>query len=581
SPFSVGVGARALAMGGGFTSLVGDPSAVFYNPAGLAALEFHEVSFMHMSLYEGTSGDYASWVYPALSVGGFGAAYMRIGTDDLTRRRGFVDLGSFDYATSQFLFSFGRQLRSGLAAGISLKVINETIEDYSDYGAGLDFGMTAGPYKNVTIGLMVRDIVPPSLKLDTMAESLPTSIIGGLSLSRMYLTDHVKLTAVFDLEKTETRSPKVRAGAEAVIDEDYALRLGYDRDNMALGAGIVLGRLRIDYAYKFLDYIENSHRISLSIRMGSSVSERERQNREQQRQLGVELVSDEHRRHFAYYKERGDAFYKDTRLDSALAYYYRALAYDEHNAEVLRTIAAIGETRQLQQEKEQRRRETQHDTQSALSASLLQARTFYSEKRYRAALDMVDLVLKIDSLHADAKELYTAIQSAIIFDNAYDLATARSSEQQGQYLAALEAYLRVLARDSSHAEALDGKTRLSRHLDLAQQLGEGIRLFKQGRYVAAREQFSGVLAIDPSEPVANDYAARIDLALAQPPTLEDIQKDEAVWQMYLEGLRAMRELQYEKAIELWEKVLQEYPNNSNTLDNLEQARLRLKSKQPE
>ena len=41
----------------------------------------------------------------------------------------------------------------------------------------------------------------------------------------------------------------------------------------------------------------------------------------------------------------------------------------------------------------------------------------------------------------------------------------------------------------------------------------------------------------------------------------------------------MRNKEYEKAIEAWEKVLQFYPNNSSTLDNLEQARLRLKSQE--
>jgi long-subunit fatty acid transport protein len=33
-------------MGGGFTSLADDASAVYYNPAGLPTLNYHEVSFM-------------------------------------------------------------------------------------------------------------------------------------------------------------------------------------------------------------------------------------------------------------------------------------------------------------------------------------------------------------------------------------------------------------------------------------------------------------------------------------------------------------------------------------------------------
>ena len=39
----------------------------------------------------------------------------------------------------------------------------------------------------------------------------------------------------------------------------------------------------------------------------------------------------------------------------------------------------------------------------------------------------------------------------------------------------------------------------------------------------------------------------------------------------------MRNQEYEEAIKAWEKVLQAYPGNENTLNNIEQARLRLLS----
>jgi cytochrome c-type biogenesis protein CcmH/NrfG len=41
----------------------------------------------------------------------------------------------------------------------------------------------------------------------------------------------------------------------------------------------------------------------------------------------------------------------------------------------------------------------------------------------------------------------------------------------------------------------------------------------------------------------------------------------------------MRNKDYQKAIDAWEQVLEVYPNNANTLNNLEQARLRLQSEQ--
>ena len=60
-------------------------------------------------------------------------------------------------------------------------------------------------------------------------------------------------------------------------------------------------------------------------------------------------------------------------------------------------------------------------------------------------------------------------------------------------------------------------------------------------------------------------------------TLEELQADANVWPLYLEGLKQMRNKQYQKAIDVWEKVLAAYPNSSDTKNNISQARLRLEA----
>ncbi len=579
SPFSVGVGARALAMGGGFTSLADDASAVFYNPAGLAALQYQEVSFMHMALFEGTICDYASWAYPVLLLGGFAAAYMRIGTGDIIKRSGFVELGSFDYSTSQFLISYGRRLHGGLALGLSLKVVNQTLDVYSDYGVGFDFGMTTSLYKNLSAGVIIRDMIPASIKLDTTSELTPLSVVGGLSLKRIKLTEKVDLTASFELEKVENRSTKVHTGAEAVFDGAYALRAGYDRDNFSFGAGLAYRRLKIDYAYKFLDYVDDSHRFSLSFLIGPSVSEQERRKQQAEQKRGIVLLTDERRRQFAFYKEKADTFYDQFRLDSALTYYHRALAFEEHNAEVIGTIAVIENARRFQLERERRLHEIESELRRSIENYYAQAQSFLAKRYYAAALDMLDLIFDIDREHAGARRLRLEIEDAMTSEVTLNFEMARTAERNGQYLTAIEAYARILDLDPSNLQAQKAKRRAAQNLDLTQQLNQGIQLFRAGKYTQSRHLFRAVLAIDPSEPVALEYLKRIDQSLGPPPTLEDMQKDKVTWQLYLDGLRHMRNKEYEKAIEAWEKVLRVYPNNSSTLDNLEQARLRLKSQE--
>ncbi len=90
TPFvSIGAGARSIAMGGGLTSLAADATTIHYNPAGLASLEYQEIAFMHSLLFEGSTYDFASWVYPITENHGVGGGLMRIESiDAVTTERG-------------------------------------------------------------------------------------------------------------------------------------------------------------------------------------------------------------------------------------------------------------------------------------------------------------------------------------------------------------------------------------------------------------------------------------------------------------------------------------------------------------
>ncbi len=581
SPFAVGVSARSLAMGGGFTSLADDAAAIFYNPAGLAALQYQEVSLSRMLLLEGATSDYAGWAYPLLNQGGVGLAYMRVGVDDITRRSDFVKTGSFDYGTWQLLLSYGRRLRGGLAMGVGIKVVNQKLDVYSDYGAGLDFGMTADLGRQLVAGIMIRDMISPSLKLEGTNEITPLTVTGGLGIKQLRLSNRIDLSGSFELEKIEKRATRVHAGAEVSFDECYSLRAGYNRDNISFGAGLKHQRLKIDYAYKVLGYVNDSHRFSLSFLIGSSLDERRDRRQQEAQRRGSELLADERHRQFMFYRDKADAFYRQFQLDSALTYYQRALAHDEGNREIIGTIAGIENARRILLQREQMMVETQRESNRDAENYLRQARSFFSKHYYAAALDMLQLVLDIEPEHKSARTLKDAIEDTVKSVITQNLEIGQAAERNGQYLTAIESYSRILELDSSHVEALRARQRTARNLDLAQQLNRAMELYREGEYVRSRRYFQAVLTTDPSEPIATEYLRKIDQALAQSPVLEEIQKDKTVWPLYLDGLRHMRNKEYQKAIEAWEKVLQAYPNSTSTRDNLEQARLRLQSQKSE
>lgn len=579
SLFSAGAGARALGMGGGFVSLADDASTVFYNPAGLPNLEYHEITFMHMDLFEGTIYDFASWAHPVLGIGGIGIAYMRVGTNDIIERQNYVEIGKFDYSTSQLLLSFGRNLNGGYAVGLSAKVVNQKIGEDSDYGFGMDFGIRKYFTPKLSVGFTVRDMIPAEIKLKNIDESVPTSLVFGLGYRGFELSEYTKVTGSFELEKIDERSTKIHTGGEMAFYDAYFIRAGYDRDNFSIGAGFIYRRLKIDYAYKFLDYIEDSHRFSISFLIGSSISEQKSKREEEVLRRGTAMMEDERNRQFAFFKGKADQYYDQFRLDSALVYYQRSLAFEEDNKEIIGTIAAIEDAINVRKTELEKIEKTKLEMENLTDNFYQQAVSFFERHLYSAARDMLELIFDINKNHVDARKLESKINKAVEKEITDKLEIGKKAENEGRYFEAIEAYTRVLELDPSNQEIKEAKIRIGDRLDLAKQLNMGIEFYRVGQYDEARKRFKTVLSIDPKEPVALEYIQKIDVSIAQPATLDELQKDKQTWQLYIDGLRYMRNKEYQKAIDAWEKVLEVYPNNVNTLNNIEQARLRLQTEE--
>jgi len=577
SPFSIGAGARAIGMGGGYTALSGDPYAIYYDPAALADLEFQEFSFSHTVLFERTAYDVAAWVYPITEHHGLGVGFMRLGTGDLVRRVDYVERGSFDFTQSQMLLSYGRNFGSRFAAGVSLKILYQSLAEYSDFGIGADAALTARLVGNLNLGLIARDLMQAEMELREVVERTPRSFMLGLAWRDLAVAERFRVTASCDLEKHSDKDVKLHAGAEATLYDLFLARVGYDRDNVAFGVGLRHGRLSFDYAYKLTDYLADVHHFTVSFKLGISVPERIR--RRELAKLPPEPTEEEKR--LAQLTDSANYYFRRFQLDSATFYFRRALAMDPQNEEIIGTLAAIEEARRVQREQEAALQSAQDDYAQTMSSFLSQAEALLASRNYRAAEDLLGLIFDVDSENPGARAVQERIESTRAAEIVEKFDTARRAVEAGRLMDAVDAYNRILEIDPENAGARQSREQVLSTIDIPERVRTAVDMFNQGQLDDARRRFESILEVSPQEPVARDYLQRIKEAQRRPATFEDLQKDPVHWELYLEGLRHMRNKDYRKAIEAWEKVLEAYPNNPNTLNNLQQARLRLGEQTPE
>ena len=112
---------------------------------------------------------------------------------------------------------------------------------------------------------------------------------------------------------------------------------------------------------------------------------------------GSELVEEERVSQFEFYKEKAENFHRRYMLDSASAYYQRALAFDENNSEIIGIIAGIENSIKIRQETEKRNEQLQAEINLTRVTFLAQAQNFYEKRHYEAALDMLQLILDMIS----------------------------------------------------------------------------------------------------------------------------------------------------------------------------------------
>ncbi|MDD3771119.1 MAG: PorV/PorQ family protein [Weeksellaceae bacterium] len=169
---SIGVDARAFAMGNAVVANIGDVNAAYWNPAGLTEVYFApQFSAMHAEYFQSIAKyDYVAAAMPIGKEAAVALSLYRFGVDDILNTTELIDAqGNIDYdriskfSTADYALSlsyagffFGN---SDLAVGASAKVVYRHIGKFAkSFGFGIDLGFQYRTPDQFYFGLMARDI---------------------------------------------------------------------------------------------------------------------------------------------------------------------------------------------------------------------------------------------------------------------------------------------------------------------------------------------------------------------------------------------------------------------------------------
>lgn len=318
---AIGVGARAFAMGNSVVASAKDITSVYWNPAGLTALENPiNIGLMHSEYFSGLAQyDFGALAFKTDETNAFAVSFIRFGVDNIPNTLELIDqdgnirfdrIQSFSVADYAITFSYAKRLQiEGLTVGGNLKIIRRIGGSFaSAWGFGIDLA-TQYHWKKWHFALMARDITTTynawSFNTEELAEvftltgnaipensseiTLPRFVLGAareFKLSPMFgLLAEANLDVTTDgkrnaLLKSNLLSVDPHLGVEAHYQHMIFLRAGinniqkeYDGGEHTtlqpnIGIGFRYKKLGIDYALTNVGNVSitgYSHVFSISI----------------------------------------------------------------------------------------------------------------------------------------------------------------------------------------------------------------------------------------------------------------------------------------------------------------------------
>lgn len=265
------VSAHAAALGGdNITIIEDDASLMFGNPALLASVSDRSINLNFMTYMAGATTASASFnriIRQKASVA-VTAQYMDYGKMKEVDQNN-VQTGEFSAKDIAVSGVFSYILGERIVGGISAKVINSYIGNYSSWAVGVDLGLNYyDPDKEWSVSLVARNLGGQLKAFDDEYERMPLDLQAGVSKKFAALPFRVSATLV-NLNNWDTKFINhLVAGVDIILSQQFYVAAGYNfrrADEMTLlrgtddesnhmaglsfGGGLQLERFKLQLAY--------------------------------------------------------------------------------------------------------------------------------------------------------------------------------------------------------------------------------------------------------------------------------------------------------------------------------------------
>jgi hypothetical protein len=279
--------ARAAGLGGSFASIVGDPSAIFYNPATIQTVEDRNFSFTFtkhiLDINSGNITYYRDFEKIGRLAGSI--AFTSYGSFDYYDSDGNKLPGTFSANDLMFGVSYSNTLDTNLYYGLTLKFAYLSLEKASTSAMAVDAGLLYKlPDGRSNLAFSILHAGSQLTTLEGRHEKLPLDVRIGANhrLRGLPLLANINFHHLAD--KSKNIAEKFRnfsLGGEIYLGRYIQLRIGYNnhiRSKIASsydkgmtgfsgGFGIVFEDFNFDYAFSQYGSGTNLHRLSISTRL--------------------------------------------------------------------------------------------------------------------------------------------------------------------------------------------------------------------------------------------------------------------------------------------------------------------------